>query len=247
MAVKPAAKTALELCTLVADVIDRDCHCGNPPVAQHMTSTNTEVLHRRAESWIVIQFTNVISHQSQSPCSHCLCLWMHFLRGVPTGLHARIKRREWSCLHHVESTSFISAGLPTFLPIILCGKFKPNRIYPRSGWEKKVCMWEPEEEHGKRQGFWKHLRESWMLTECFKVFWKWIRVSGAQGPSLPGLTVSALMVANKSVRGDWQGAGCKTYLPHFSLLPFLSHFLLPVAAARALVLRQQPPERAKPP
>ncbi len=70
-----------------------------------------------------------------------------------------------------------------------------------------------EEEHGGRRGFRKHLREGRMLTECFKVFWEWIRVSGAQGPPLPALTVSALMVANKSVRVDWQGAGCRSTFP----------------------------------
>lgn len=89
-------------------------------------------------------------------------------------------------------------------------------------------MWVPEEEHGK------HLRKSAMLTECFKVFSKWIRVSGAHGPPLTSLTVSALMVANKSVRVDWQRAGYRsTFSTSLYLFP---HFLWPVAAACALVL-----------
>lgn len=35
---KPAAKTALELCTPVAIVIDRDCHCSNRPAALACTA-----------------------------------------------------------------------------------------------------------------------------------------------------------------------------------------------------------------
>ena len=186
-----------------------------------MTSTNTEVLHRRTESWIVIQSTNVISHQSHSsPLSPCVSL-----NAFPASCSDT-----FTCLCKDRGAVLFASCWKRFiyiwqaahcvLPIILCGKFKRSRTHLRSGLEEKRCA---EEEHGERQGFWRRLRESGMLTECFKVFRKWIRVSGAQGPPLPSLTVSALMVANKSVRGDWQGAGCR---PTFSVS---HHFYSPLS------------------
>lgn len=53
-----------------------------------------------------------------------------------------------------------------------------------------------------------------------------MRVSGARGPPLHGLTVSALMATNKSVRGDWQ-RGPAADLPLFLALIFCGLWLLP--------------------
>ncbi len=185
-----------------------------------MTSTNTEVLHRHTESWIVIQFTNVISHQSHSPCSLCFCLYFP-LRCSNT--FTRLYKDSLVCIL-LEALNLYLMGAH-LLPIILYGKFKPNRTYPRSGWEEKVHMQVPEEGHGKKtEGFLKSFKRKqdvdWGgqgILEVNRGEWN-PRASPTQS------TLSALMVANKSVRGDWQGAGCKltffTSLYLFSSLSF---------------------------